>query len=428
MTRHVLKALGASLLVTSLLSPALADEEVTAWRLFVSDHERGLISVVDPVAGSTLTSFKIDGPASLYRTEGGGSVFAVQGAADKVAAIASGISFHDHGDHADIEVEDARLLDVVFEGGKPSHFVEHGGDIAIFFDGDGKAAVTTERAVLDGSSDAREFDSGAPHHGAAAVFARHLLITEPHPEAPSKLPVGVKVVEMSGEAVGGLHECPDLHGEASSGNIMAFACATGLLVVQSQNNEPRIEHVAYSDALPEGKVTTLIGGRGLQYFLGNYGPSAVVLIDPMDDEAFRLVELPTRRVHFAVDPIRAKFAYVFTEDGRLQQIDVLAGEIANTIALTEPYSMDGHWSDPRPRVAVAGDHIAVTDPLAGKIHLVERDSFEKAGEIEVEGKPFNIVSVGGTGAVHDDDGHDHEASSGHDHGHEHGEGEERSHD
>lgn len=426
MIRYVLKALGASLLVTSFLSPALADEEMTAWRLFVSDHERGVVSVIDPDARKTLTSFEIDGPASLYRSDSGGTVFAVQGAANKVAAIASGISFHDHGDHADIEVEDARLLDVAFEGGKPSHLVEHGGDIAIFFDGDGKAVATTERAVLDGSAEVREFGSGAPHHGAAAVLAGHLLMTEPHPEDPSNLPVGVKVLEMSGEAVGSLHECPDLHGEASSGNIMAFACATGLLVVQSQDNEPRIEHVAYSDNLPEGKATTLVGGRGLQYFLGNYGPSAVVLIDPMDADAFRLIELPTRRVHFAVDPIRAKFAYVFTEDGKLHQIDVLAGKIANTISLTEPYSMDGHWSDPRPRVAVTGDHIIVTDPLGGKLHLVARDGFEKAGEIDVVGKPFNIVSVGGTGAVHGDDDHDHEASA--DNDHVDGEGEVHSHD
>ncbi|WP_274426084.1 zinc metallochaperone AztD [Chelativorans sp. YIM 93263] len=428
MTHHGLKALGASLLLTALLSPALADEGVTAWRLFVSDHERGVVSVVDPDARETLASFDIHGPASLYRSDSGETVFAVQGAADRVTAIASGISFDDHGDHADIEVEDARLLDVAFEGGKPSHFVEHGGDIAIFFDGDGRAMTTTERAILDGSAEVLEFDSGAPHHGAAAAFANHVLITEPHPEDPSNLPVGVRVLAMSGEAIGDLHECPDLHGEASTGNIMAFACAKGLLIVQSQNNQPHIEQLAYSDDLPEGKVTILIGGRGLQYFLGNYGASAVVLIDPMDDDAFRLVELLTRRVHFAVDPIRAKFAYVFTEDGALHQIDVLAGKIVNTASLTEPYSMDGHWSDPRPRVAVAGDHVVVTDPLAGKLHLVERDGLEKAGEIEVEGKPFNIVSVGGTGAVDDDGDHDHEASASHDHAHEDDEAEEHRHD
>ena len=53
---------------------------------------------------------------------------------------------------------------------------------------------------------------------------------------------------------------------------------------------------------------------------------------------------PTRRVHFAVDPIRSRFAYVITEDGQLHKVDVLDGRIAQSLRVTEPYSMDGHWS------------------------------------------------------------------------------------
>lgn len=416
-------SLGAALLASTATLPALADEEVTAWRLFVSDHGHGHVTVVDAEKRETVGELEVDGPARLYRTGSGETVFAVQGDAGKVAAIATGIAFHDHGDHADIVIEDARLLDLSFEGPKPSHFVEHRGDIAIFFDGDGKAVATTERAILDGSSEGQEFDSGAAHHGAAAVFAGHLLISEPHPEDPSNLPVGIKVMEMSDEAVGDLHECPDLHGEANAGNIMAFACGTGLLVVQSKGGEPAIEHLAYPRGLPDGKVTTLIGGVGLQYFMGNWGQNAVVLIDPMEaDEPFRMIELPTRRVHFAVDPVRAKFAYIFTEDGALHQVDVLSGEIAQSVSLTEPYSMDGHWSDPRPRIAVAGDHVVVSDPLAGKLHMIDATNFEIEGEIAIEGKPFNIVSVGGTGTVHDEgqkeaSTHDH-SHEGHDHNHD----------
>ena len=63
--------------------------------------------------------------------------------------------------------------------------------------------------------------------------------------------------------------------------------------------------------------------------------------------------------------------------------------------------MDGDWNDPRPRIAVAGDRIVVTDPLNSKLHLVDAASFDKAGEIAVEGKPYNIVSVGGSGETHE---------------------------
>jgi len=62
--------------------------------------------------------------------------------------------------------------------------------------------------------------------------------------------------------------------------------------------------------------------------------------------------------------------------------------------------MDGEWNLPRPRVAVAGGEIAVTDPLKGLIHVVDAKAFAKTREIAVEGRPYNIVAVGGAGETH----------------------------
>lgn len=410
-------------LLAGLGTTAMA-EDLTAWRLFVSDHAEPVVHVIDAVGGDALATFDIKGPASLYRSDSGEAVYAVQGAADVITTIKTGIAFHDHGDHADIDVEDAALAGAEIMGDYPVHFVEHDGHWAAFFDNEGLARVFEEHEALEGHVHTREVKSGAPHHGVVVPYGNFDLVSEPHPGDPSNLPIGIKTLDRDGNPVGELAECPDLHGEATSGNQLAFACATGLLVVTpGQGGVPTIEHIAYSDALPEGTSTTLTGGRGLQYFLGNYGPSAVVLIDPSEEDPFRLVELPTRRVTFAVDPIRARFAYIFTEDGQLHQLDVIAGEVTKSLALTDPYSMDGHWSDPRPRVAVAGDHIVVTDPLAGKLLLVDAESFEKDGEIAIDGTPFSIVAVGGTGTVHEHaEGEEHE-HEGHDHGdesHDHG--------
>jgi zinc transport system substrate-binding protein len=119
---------------------------------------------------------------------------------------------------------------------------------------------------------------------------------------------------------------------------------------------------------------------------------------------------------------------VIDEDGQFHQLDVIAGKVTKSLALTDPYSMDGHWSDPRPRVAVAGDHIVVSDPLAGKLLLVDAESFEKDGEIAVDGTPFNVVAVGGTGTEHEHaegEEHDHD---GHEHGDEVHDDEAHSHD
>jgi hypothetical protein len=387
-------------LLTGLSATASLADEQTAWRLFVSDHGEPVVHVLDALSGNELATFNTKAPAGLYRSDSGKTVFAVQRDGNIVQAISSGISASDHGDHGDLKVEDARLHDTAIAGTKPVHFVDHGGNIALFFDGEGIARIVSEGDVLAGSPSILEAKTDAPHHGVAIAFGDHVLLTEPNKDKPDELPVAIRVINGEGAPVGDLHSCPDLHGEAASGNLVAIACAKGLLIAQAGEKAPSVEFLPYSDELPEGKVTTLLGGKGLQYFLGNYGTSAVVLIDPTAHDAFRRIELPTRRVHFAVDPVRPKFAYIFTEDGKLHQLDVVSGKIVKSLALTEPYSMDGHWSDPRPRVAVAGDAIFVTDPLKSTLHVIDAASFEKTRDIAIGGKPFNIVAVGGSGETH----------------------------
>lgn len=408
MKRTILKASTAALALAVGSIAAMADEDgAAAWRLFVSDHAEPVVRAIDAIDGDVLDTFAIDGPASLYRTTSGKAVFAVQGAAGRVNTIVSGIAFHDHGDHADIEIGDASLVSSQLDGGKPAHFVELQGYIAQWFDGEDEVRVFTETAALDGALDVRTASVGAAHHGVAVPYPDHVVVTIPNPEDASKRPIGARVVDFDGNTVGEDVACPGLHGSAGSGSFYALACDTGLLLISRKGGVPTIEHLPYAASLPEGSSSTLIGGKSLQYFVGNYGADRIVVIDPTEGEnGFKLVQLPTRRVHFVTDPIRAQFAYVMTEDGQLHRVDVLRGEIASSLKLTDPYSMDGHWSDPRPRLAVAGDIIVVTDPLAGKLHLVDAASFEKAGEIAVDGKPFNVVAVGGSGALHGDHDHD----------------------
>lgn len=393
------KRLILSLLTASALSASALADEVAVWRLFVADHAEAVVRAIDLDSGETLARVTLESPASLHAGSDGTAVFAVQGEADRVSAIRTGIALEDHGDHGDLSIGDPAPVEAVLTGARPVHFVEHGGDVAVFFDGDGTVSVVGVRAwVEDGTAEPRRTeDSGAAHHGVAVPWGEHLIVSVPHPEDPSNLPVGVEVRDAAGQRVGDVHDCPDLHGEASSGNLLAIACADGLLVV-SGSGAPRIEHVGY-DGLPEGKATTLAGGVGLQYFLSNFGADRVAVLDP-SGEGHLLIDLPTRRVAFAVDPVRARFAYVFTEDGQLHRIDVVAGEITASVAVTGPYSMDGAWSLPRPRIAVAGDVVAVTDPLEARVHLVDVADFAVSGGIDVEGVPFGIVAVGGSGTVH----------------------------
>jgi hypothetical protein len=401
MTRHLPVFLSLAITASLLAVPALAEGK-TAWRLFVSDQAAPVVRALDARSGEVEETFQLKAPASLSRSDSGRLVFANERDAGQFSVISSGISIDDHGDHGDLKVEKPALLDLKLAGTKPSHFVDHHGRIALFFDGDGVVKIVRESDVLDEKADIREIKAASPHHGVAVAYGDNVIVSEPHPTDPVKeLPVGVRIAGADNNIAGELYDCPGLHGEAASGSIVAIACKSGLLLVRSGNDGPEIEYLDYAKSLPEGKSSTLAGGKGLQYFLGNYGPQAVVLIDPADKDGFRLIELPSRRVHFAVDSVRPRFAYVFTEDGQLHQLDVITGKIEKSLTLTEPYSMDGHWNLPRPRIAIAGDDIVVSDPLQSRLHVVNAASFEKVRDIPVEGTPYNVVAVGGSGEVHE---------------------------
>lgn len=412
--------LGASTLALALglAGAAWADEDLTAWRLFVSDHDKPVVSVIDALDGDLIERFSLKGPATLHRSDSGETVYAVQGDADTVTTIATGIALVDHGDHADIVVDPPRLTGAELTGGKPAHLVEHDGQIAVFFDKEGRASIFGEHEALDGKPAVRDVRSAAPHHGVVVPFGQHVLISVPNPDDASQPPVGLQVQDRDGNPVGDAIECVGLHGEATSGNLVAIGgCADGILIVPAGDQGPDITAIPFLEDLKDGRTSTLVGGQGLQYFMGNHRPDSIVLIDPTEEPAFRSIALPTRRVHFAADPVRPRFAWVLTEDGQLHRIDVLAGRIDRSVQVTDPYSMDGHWSDPRPRVAVAGDSVFITDPLAGKIHRLDADTLAEGDEIPVDGVPFNIVAVGGSGVSHD-----HEGDNGHAHSHDHDHG------
>jgi zinc transport system substrate-binding protein len=411
--KHFTLGTSAIALLTGLAGPVLADD-VTAWRLFVSDHAEPVVHVIDALTNEEITHFDIDGPASLYRSDTGATVFAVQGAAGKVTAMGSGIRIDDHGDHADIDVSEPGLTGFSVEGDSPSHFVEHDGHFAAFFDGEGIARVFDESAALDGAGEVSEVVTKAPHHGVVVPFGDYSIVSVYNPKGEGSV-AGVQIVDAEGNPVGDVVECRGVHGEALSGNLGAIGgCENGILLISSKGGQPKVELLEFPQGPGKGRVSTMLGGLGLQYFLGNWDADTVSIIEPDADEPYRLVDLPSRRVHFAVDPVRPRFAYLFTEDGTLHRLDVINGAVTAAIKLTHLYSMDGHWSDPRPRIAVAGDKVFVTDPLAGKIHIVNAETFAKDGEIAVEGKPYNIVAVGGSGVMHEDENHDHTHADDHD--------------
>ncbi len=410
MSRSGLPALFATTILATLAFPltshAEEEQQRETWRLFIADHTQPVVRAIDLETDKEIGRFDLEGYAALSLSDTGRTVFAVQGEQNLIHAIDTGIALSDHGEHRDIEVKEPRLLEKTIRGQKPGHVVAHGDDLAIFYDRGGKFDLLGESALLDGKAELKAYDTTAAHHGVAVSTGNHLLVSVPNLEATVKegeLPprLGLRVLDKEGKQVGDVATCTGLHGEATSARLAAFGCAEGVLVARPGGLDgPKLEMLAYGDKLPEGKVSTLLGGTSMQFFLGNYGEDKVVLIDADAKEPYRLVELPLRRVDFILDPAKPRNVYILTEDGKLHLLDVVDGVITKSEIVTEPYSKDGHWRDARPRLAVAGNHLAITDPRQSLVRVIDTETLKETRTIAVEGQPFAIVAAGGSGATH----------------------------
>lgn len=405
--RSLLATTAACLVFAGAAALAEDDHQTReAWRLFVADHSQPIVRAIDFDTGNELGRYDLKGHAALTASASGRTVFAAQSEADVVNIIGTGINFKDHGEHGDIEVADPALLPVALEGSRPFHVVPHDGHAIVFYDKGGKAEIVEEHALLDGKKELRTIDTTLPHHGVAVTMGKYVLVSVPDTKAetrPDELPprIGLRVIDEQGKQVGDMATCTDLHGEATSARLVAFGCKEGVLVARPGGVDgPELTMLEYPADLPRETVGTLIGGKSMQFFLGNFGADKLVLIDPDAEQPYKLVELPTRRVDFILDPVDMHNAYILTEDGNLHVLDVIKGEIVRKARVTEPYSKDGHWRDPRPRLAVADGRVAITDPRHSLVRVVDPQTLREERTIAIEGQPFAIVAVGGSGVSH----------------------------
>lgn len=396
-------------------------EDVTLYRVFVGDHAEPHVTAFDLGDPDNRWTFETTGQNKLYTVNNGAAVVAVQSDDDAVSFFNSGISLHAHGDHSDIEISDPAAIEETLTGPRPFHMIDHNGKAVINFDRGGYAEIVDTHELSHGELVTTRLPQARAHHGYAAPIG-DTWVTSVASDAPVEgdaTPdrIGLQQVNEDGSPVGEVETCTAIHGEAFSGAYLATGCQEGVLTVTDGEDGPVFEMLQYPNDLPNGESTgTLLGSKAMQVFLGNYGADGLVVIDPVDEPHFRYIELPFRRVDVVLDSANARFGYVLTEDGTLHQIDLLDAEVAQSARVTEPYSMDGHWNDPRPRLAMAGDEVIMSDPNAGLVRRISSETLEEVGTIEVEGTPYNIVVAGGSGVVHGAEGEHHDHEHSHDHG------------
>lgn len=366
------------------------------YRIFAADTEAATLSVFD-ADSDEVQQIELAAAARVNATAGG-TVLAFMRSVDAVAVLDSGLTEEDHDDHAHLVVGPAALTGLTLTGSAPVHFNQGAGHVAVFFDGDGSAAVWREAALARGeAAPAFAMATGSAHHGLAMPVAAGVFISVP--AAGASLPQAVALMAMDGSEI--LHQdCPDMHGSAATARFAAFGCVGGVAVFDMGATPPTARFIAN----PEGatvNVRNLRAGSGYDGFVADWGPEALAILDPVEaDGGFFPVALPAPRMAYALNAA-GDVALALLSDGSLFRVNALTGADMDRIeGVTAAYSMERGVI--RPMVAQAGKMLAVSDPAAGEVVLVDLDHWEVAARVAVGGQPQSLAMI----AV-EEDAHDH---------------------
>jgi hypothetical protein len=389
-----LKSTSLALATLLLAAAPAASADRGTHRALIADHANGKLTLIELPSGKALGHYGVEGPARLKANDSGRLIYITQGKQGRINVLDSGITVDSHGDHFDVEVKAPRLLDAAFSGGRPSHINYGNGITAIYSDETGTAQAVDEKTLLAGKPRTFQLKSDAPHHGLAAPLQGHFAVSLSQPLDGRVVAYGIDVVKRGGQSVARSADCPRLHGEAKLSGISAFGCTDGVLFLTEDKGRYAFSKVAYPADLPKDRmVRNLAGSQTVRSFLGDFGPDGMVVIDP-STKGFNFVQLPSKRLSFGRDPLNGEQAFVITEDGRLHKLNALTGRLETGLAVTAAYSLDGGGAVPRPRLSASGGLLVVTDPAAGKVHIIDGGKMSLVRSIDVPGTPFDVVVVG----------------------------------
>jgi len=361
-----------------------------AARLLVADAEEPVVHVVDATTGEVIDSFGTLVPARVYAGPSGRYGFAVQMEADVVGVIDGGLG----GD-------DPAMLETSLAGDKPIHFTPHGEQIGVFYDDDGMAKLFTE-SDLDGAQviggialdqpEAKPTRLAAtrPHHGVAVPMGDHVLLSRPATDPDDSLPIGIDVVTMDGTVVDSFVDCPGLHGEAASGETVAFGCSDGIMIVERDGDGFASRKIAYPAGTPEEvRAGYVAADDESPFFFGNFGDDALLRIDPEAGTA-ETITLPVPVGSFDLEPGADGRLVVLTTDGQLHLLDPALGEIASSLDAVDPSGFDEE-AGIEPALVVAEGTAFLSDPASGEVVRVALDAAEVDARMPLPGTPLRLA-------------------------------------
>ena len=359
--------------------------ELEGVRLLVASLDGPELLVLDAADGDVLATFTIPSLGRVYQLPNAQLAAVTNRDANRVTFVHSGLSAVDHGDHMDLLQATPYVLKTVNLGPMPTHFFAQGNDIAVYNDGDG-SMVWLDARLLGISLDFVQVPGPAADHGSLAVVDGYLIGGGLREE-------GVRVFDRNETELASFGGCPGLHGQATLGNAVAFGCSDGVLIVEVRGGGTFAANKVTNPAgSPENaRVGTLTAHPSSPVVIGNYG-QGIAIIDPVA-RSLTPVALPA-------GPAALRFSddgelVVLTLDGALHRLDATTGDVLASVQVVDAVVA----GQPRPALALSGDHAFVTDPAHGAVWVVDLDHMEVETHYDLPFTPGSVAVMAIPGAV-----------------------------
>ena len=378
-----------------------------AGRLLVGDGETGMMSIIDLKKGGVQQdAFDMGSRAGrIYATKSGRFALAVSSDANTVHVFDGGIYLEKHGDHFDQVSGPVKRMDLDLAGERPVHLYVAGEWAAIFYDGSGDVVLLNESELKKkgGNYKPPKLNAGA-HHGGAVPLAHDLFaVTIQHPDFAAnpkdyRLPIGAKIVDLSGKVLHRQEGCKDLHGDAGNGHVAAFACRGGVLTLEADHGKYKGRFIPFPEGVSKDlRLTAIWGYPGLDHFFPLGSAAGLYAVDAKKGVMKQLVPASD-----ALKPVNAAVSHdgkallVVMSDGELRKYDTRKLDLLASARdfLATPVET-GFWA--RPHVTTIPGAVFITDSVGGKVLQLDDKNLKVVKSWKIAGNPTKVAFVGISG-------------------------------
>lgn len=394
-------------------------------RLLVVNADALTANFYDLSDGDVVTSISLDAlPSAVYATGGFRYAALIERNADTVGFIDGGLWQEAHEDHFDLVASLPSLLNVSVLGSRPTHFVTHEGQVALFLDGNAEAGtnagvrVFNDHMLEDGDSP-WVLDYSMPMHGVAEPRGDYLLATIRRDDSLSTsqnfvLPDQVGVFHLHDgayELESTFEEtCPDLHGAAQNETHIIFGCSDGVLVIADNGGGAfSAAKLANPAVMADGlRVGSVWGHHESSQFIGQASSREsdtvqLFVIDPEENE-FELLDWQPQD---NAKPIARDFAYEAEQFIILDSLGYLTSiephvegehthwEYASRLDITDADITTMPEGASFSMTFAQNSHtVYISDPIEQHVLSVDLEQMQVTGDIELDYIPSKTTWLG----------------------------------